>query len=170
MIDILIKLEQNHIVGLCKTMKSRKECLQKCINMAKYYPGGIEKYISSARLHLSASAKGENPYSGFVPSVPRGKTLLPFTNAFTNAEACGMENIKDLALCLVAGGMGERLGYKGIKIELPMEVTTGTSFLGYYAENILALQERAGEDVIIPLAIMTSGDTHDLTVKLLEVY
>ena len=30
---------------------------------------------------------------------------------------------------LVAGGMGERLGYNGIKIEIPIELTTKQSFI-----------------------------------------
>jgi UDP-sugar pyrophosphorylase len=30
---------------------------------------------------------------------------------------------------LVAGGLGERLGYNGIKVELPSEITTETSYV-----------------------------------------
>jgi len=62
---------------------------------------------------------------------------------------------------LVAGGLGERLGYSGIKISLPMEVTTETPFIQFYIEMILNYNPSA------PLMIMTSNDTHDRTVKLL---
>ncbi len=37
-----------------------------------------------------------------------------------------------------------------------------------YIESILALQAKAGGNAQLPLAIMTSGDTHERTLKLLE--
>ena len=41
---------------------------------------------------------------------------------------------------LLAGGLGERLGYNGIKIALPAEITTGRCYLQYYIDSLLALQ------------------------------
>ena len=73
---------------------------------------------------------------------------------------------------LVAGGLGERLGYSGIKVALPTEITTATTYLGLYCAEILALQNAsnklAGTSNIVPLVIMTSDDTHRRTVDLLE--
>jgi len=40
----------------------------------------------------------------------------------------------------VAGGLGERLGYSGIKVELPSQLSTGDSYLKFYIKAILALQ------------------------------
>ena len=40
---------------------------------------------------------------------------------------------------LVAGGLGERLGYSSIKIGIPLDLVTETTFLQYYIENILAI-------------------------------
>ena len=54
---------------------------------------------------------------------------------------------------LVAGGLGERLGYSGIKVQLPSQLTTGTTYLELYIRHILALQ---GSGAPLPLAIMTS--------------
>jgi UDP-sugar pyrophosphorylase len=69
----------------------------------------------------------------------------------------------------VAGGLGERLGYNGIKISLPQyESEREASFIKLYIEHILSLQRSAGEGVQLPLAIMTSDDTHALTVDLLK--
>jgi UDP-N-acetylglucosamine pyrophosphorylase len=68
------------------------------------------------------------------------------------------------AFVLVAGGLGERLGFSGIKVALPVESTTSECFLGLYCRSILALQAAAaaaGSSRALPLAIMTSGDTHD---------
>ena len=40
---------------------------------------------------------------------------------------------------LVAGGLGERLGYDGIKVRIPIDLLTRSSFLQYYVEYILAI-------------------------------
>lgn len=78
----------------------------------------------------------------------------------------------DCALVLVAGGLGERLGYNGIKLSLPVETATSTCFLELYVKTILALQDRSNElcgtSRKVPLVIMTSDDTHTLTEKLLK--
>jgi len=44
-----------------------------------------------------------------------------------------------LLIPLVAGGLGERLGYDGIKVALPIELATQKTFLEYYCQYILAL-------------------------------
>jgi UDP-sugar pyrophosphorylase len=103
----------------------------------------------------------------------------------------GLQELPFLAFVLVAGGLGERLGYnvsrarlgsvntrperlvQGIKIELPSEVSTGRCFLDLYCQTILEFQRRARAmtgraDIVLPLFIMTSGDTHDATMELLR--
>jgi UDP-sugar pyrophosphorylase len=62
---------------------------------------------------------------------------------------------------LVAGGLGERLGYHGIKLDIPVEVTETTSYLAHYASVIKAASKRLGR--AIPLIIMTSRDTDEGT-------
>jgi UDP-sugar pyrophosphorylase len=92
-------------------------------------------------------------------------------DAFNAYEAAGVAGFGKAAFVLVAGGLGERLGYGGIKVSLPTETTTGRCYLALYMEQILARQAvsnaAAGASDVVPLAIMTSGDTHDATVKLL---
>jgi len=41
------------------------------------------------------------------------------------------------AFVLVAGGLGERLGYSGIKVALPTETTTGIAYLQFYLTYFL---------------------------------
>lgn len=78
----------------------------------------------------------------------------------------------DAAFVLVAGGLGERLGYKGIKVALPTNTATMECYMSMYIRQILALQAMSnaasGASRVVPLAIMTSGDTHDKTVQLLK--
>lgn len=74
---------------------------------------------------------------------------------------------------LVAGGLGERLGYSGIKIAISTEITTRTSYIELYISNILSLQtisRREYPECVIPLVIMTSDDTHAATVALLRAH
>ncbi|XP_020108847.1 UDP-sugar pyrophosphorylase isoform X1 [Ananas comosus] len=138
------------------------------------YPGGLKAYIQNARKLLADSKAGKNPYDGFTPSVPSGEVLTFGDDNFIKLEEAGVREAKNAAFVLVAGGLGERLGYKGIKLALPAETTTGKCFLQQYIESILALQEAscklAGgqQHMQIPLVIMTSDDTNAPTLKLLE--
>lgn len=137
------------------------------------YPGGLKSYIKTARELLADSKAGKNPFDGFTPSVPTGEVLKFGDDTFINYEQAGVKEAKNAAFVLVAGGLGERLGYNGIKVALPAETTTGTCFLQNYIEYILALQESScrlaeGKCQEIPFAIMTSDDTHSRTQELLE--
>ncbi|ONK79525.1 uncharacterized protein A4U43_C01F7240 [Asparagus officinalis] len=138
------------------------------------YPGGLVSYIKNARSLLADSKAGKNPFDGFTPSVPSGEVLTFGDDNFMMLEEEGIREAQNAAFVLVAGGLGERLGYKGIKLALPSEITTGTCFLQHYVESILALQEASCKlspgkcDAQIPLVIMTSDDTHAPTLQLLE--
>ncbi|KAK3043699.1 hypothetical protein RJ639_000115 [Escallonia herrerae] len=138
------------------------------------YPGGLVSYIKSARELLADSKAGKNPFDGFTPSVPSGEALSYGDDNFIQFEETGVRQVQDAAFVLVAGGLGERLGYNGIKVALPVESTTGTCFLQHYIESILALQdascrlEQGARQRAIPFVIMTSDDTHLRTLQLLE--
>ncbi|KAJ8762873.1 hypothetical protein K2173_023002 [Erythroxylum novogranatense] len=138
------------------------------------YPGGLASYIRTARELLADSKAGKNPFDGFTPSVPSGENLTYGDENFIRYEEIGVREAQNAAFVLVAGGLGERLGYNGIKVALPAETTTGTCFLQLYIESILALQEasfrlnQGNHQQEIPFAIMTSDDTHAHTLKLLE--
>ena len=55
------------------------------------------------------------------------------------------------------------------QIGLPTELATGTKYIQYYIETILAYQSRyAAPGTKLPLCIMTSGDTNARTVALLK--
>ncbi|KAK6257595.1 hypothetical protein QUC31_001054 [Theobroma cacao] len=138
------------------------------------YPGGLASYIKTARELLADSKAGKNPYDGFTPSVPTGEILSFGDENFIKFEEVGIKEAQNAAFVLVAGGLGERLGYNGIKVALPAETTTGTCFLQLYIEHILALQEASSRltkgacQKEIPFVIMTSDDTHARTLELLE--
>eukprot|EP01033_Poteriospumella_lacustris_P011483 gene11484-8171_t len=131
--------------------------------------GGLEGYLSRARKLLAAARAGENPFDGWTPSVPSGVKLEPFTPEYQRYEEAGIPELGKCGFVLVAGGLGERLGYNGIKIELPVETVTRTSYIQHYIEEILAIQKRyAVPGFKLPLAIMVSDDTQAKTIALLE--
>lgn len=132
---------------------------------------------------LKESADGTNPFDEYTAVVPTGEVLsyptiladdtsTATSMSFTEAEEIGLSACSNIVFCLVAGGLGERLGYSGIKLSLSTDLCTDECYLSLYAKYILALQHRAREmtrstGLEIPLAIMTSGDTDAATRQLL---
>ena len=137
----------------------------------------MEDYVMRARKLLADSAANVNPFDDYKPTVPEGVYLKPGTPEFDAMEEKGLDEASKLGIVLIAGGLGERLGYSGIKISLPVcTVIEDYSYLRFYAEYALAIKERSlarnsaldRESFYVPFAIMVSDDTHDRTVKLLE--
>lgn len=54
-----------------------------------------------------------------MPSVPEGEKLDWGSPHFRELEQAGMTAAGGCAFVLVAGGLGERLGYSGIKVRGP---------------------------------------------------
>lgn len=129
------------------------------------YPGGLPGYIKNARVLLAAAATGSNPYEGYTPKQPDIVDLSGFGESYSAAEAAGVAAFAQTAVVLVAGGLGERLGYNGIKLDIPVEVTRNTTYLAHYAGVIRAASQKLGRP--IPLVIMTSLDTHEGTLATL---
>jgi len=138
----------------------------------KTCPGGVFGYVERAKVLLKDSKDGVNPFEGCEAVPPECEVLNVGTEMFSQMETLGSEQMASTAFVMVAGGLGERLGWNDIKISLPSESSTGTCYMELYAQSIRAAEERAskelGESVILPLAIMTSDDTHDKTVALLK--
>lgn len=131
------------------------------------YPGGMTQYLKNARNLISESQNGINPLKGFTPQIPQSVRLDKLDHAYREYEEIGSQCFGETGIVLVAGGLGERLGYSGIKIEIPVETICGTSYIELYAELIKAMESYSGK-ANIPLIIMTSADTHNKTTALLE--
>lgn len=117
--------------------------------------------------------RGENPFDKYKPEVPDGVFLKPGTEDFDTFEEEGLKELSKVGFVLIAGGLGERLGYSGIKINLPVcTIEEDYCYLKYYANYALACQQRALEIMpaaekrgfYVPFCIMVSNDTHDRTM------
>ena len=62
------------------------------------------------------------------------------TKEFYEMEKIGMEELTYCGYVLIAGGLGERLGYNSIKVGLPIETFTNLTYLNFYIKKILAIQ------------------------------
>jgi len=142
------------------------------------YSGGIIAYIRKAKILLKESAEGTNPFSEFTAFVPQGESLSYTSSnssdgmSFEEAELQGLTGIADVVFVLVAGGLGERLGYSGIKLSLETNLLSTQCYLEVYCKYIKAMQSMAQKrtgrkEIKIPLVIMTSGDTDSNTRQLL---
>ena len=93
---------------------------------------------------------------------------------FMNQKIQGFNELKRSVFVLVAGGLGERLDYKDIKIGLQTDLITLRSYIQIYIETILSYEDRVrkkekvSNDWFIPFCIMTSEDTHEQTISLLR--
>lgn len=145
-------------------------------NLDDAYPGGLTAYLGKARALLEDAHAGVNPFEQFEAKVPEGQHLAyeDEPEAYIQAEEKGLENAAEgLVFVLVAGGLGERLGYSGIKLSLETELCTKQTYLEFYVRYIQAIRDVVREkkqkpDLKLPLVIMTSGDTDPLTRELLE--
>lgn len=98
---------------------------------------------------------------------------------FAKFEKIGVFAIKDMALVLVAGGLGERMQSKTTKIDrkvhhLRHSKIENHSFFGYYLETILALEAhyyaQTGKRTHIPLMVMCTEHNYKNIVKVVKKY
>ena len=174
-IKLLLEVNQGHLFakwdrpGVNDDKKT--EFLEQAINFNLRYPGGIAAYQKNARELLQLSSAGENPFEGYKAEIPSGIDVNDIDGKFMDAEEIGLRIFNKSCVVLVAGGLGERLGYNGIKVAIPFSLVNGQTYLDWYIHNIIALQEKSNRlnntHDRVPFVIMTSDETHELTVALL---
>lgn len=119
--DLLKKLNDGGQSHLFKdfhqaSLGSRKALASQLEALDESYPIGILGYTTKAKELLEDSRKGVNPLDGWTPSVPKGEAFELGTTEYQETEAIGMKELSSTGFVLVAGGLGERLGYSGIKV------------------------------------------------------
>ncbi len=103
-----------------------------------------------------------------IPEVlkrPPNHHYVEIGDEYVQLEEQARPHIGEVGVVLVAGGLGERLGSREIKISLTCEIMTGTTFIDLYLSYLKAFSRISGSKM--NLFIMTSDDTHDQTVSLL---
>lgn len=143
------------------------------------YPGGLQAYTTNIRRLLSPGDNDHDhgAFDNWIPSLPSGQQPVRYPDDercsdddFVALEQLGVDQLPHTCFVLVAGGLGERLGYtEGIKLGLPVETLTHQTYLGFYCDYIRTYENlMSGTSGSLPLAIMVSMDTELKTRQLLE--
>jgi len=82
----------------------------------------MKQYLERARKLLDDSKNNVNPFESYSPSEPSGVFLHPGSPEFDEMEKAGLAELERVCFVLIAGGLGERLGYSGIKVSLPVVI------------------------------------------------
>ena len=176
-INLLEELGQKEIISKFKkaSKQEQKEFIAQIIRLDKACRGGIKDYLKRAKILLEKSKSKENNFQDYIIEVPDDIPHLDIgSEEFYELDQLGFNQLKDTVFVLVAGGLGERLGYKGIKIGLQNELVTLRTYIEVYTDFIKAYEDRirkkeeVSSNWFIPFCIMTSGDTHDKTISLLK--
>lgn len=173
LVEELCAEDQGHLfaewTGAASEEADQRRLLKQLVELDQAYPGGLAAYVREARVLLARSRDGLSPLAGLSAEVPDAAECAAAPSfetdraAWDALEARGLRAVRDTAFVLVAGGVGERLGYDGIKVALEASLATHTSLLARYCGAIGAL----GGDT---LAIMTSPATHARTAALLRAH
>ncbi|MCC5850848.1 MAG: UTP--glucose-1-phosphate uridylyltransferase [Verrucomicrobia bacterium] len=168
----LLENQQYHLFddwdppGVCEPEK--RAFLEQLLQVNANYPGGIAGYTDNARRLLAQSRQGLNPFEGYRPEQPDAVDLSAMDGIYDQMESVGQAHFDRTGVVLVAGGLGERLGHNGIKLDLPVEAILNTSYLAHYADCLLAMEARMATPKPVPFVIMVSEDTHAPTLRALE--
>ena len=176
-LKFLRELGQDEIISKFNRVspKEQNDFIAQVNRLDKACRGGIKDYLKRAKILLEKSRKNVNYYKDCKIEVPDDIPHIDIgSDEFYELDQLGFDQIKDTVFVLVAGGLGERLGYSGIKIGLQNELITLRTYIEVYTDFIKAFEDRIRKreempsDWFIPFCIMTSGDTHDKTVSLLK--
>jgi UDP-sugar pyrophosphorylase len=111
---------QSHLLHAFSKSKDKEKLQELAAQLFKlnkgYALGGLLGYIEKAKTLLEDSKSGVNPLDGWKPSVPKGEKFDLGTEKYDSTEAQGMKFLGKVGFILVAGGLGERLGYNGAKV------------------------------------------------------
>jgi hypothetical protein len=98
----------------------RRQLAQQLESLDKeYVDGGLAGCIKNVRTLLLNSKNNVNPLDGWKPTLDTtsaGKAFQLGTPEYQEMEAKGLPELGAVGFVLVAGGLGERLGYSGIKV------------------------------------------------------
>lgn len=145
--------------------ETQVDLLEDLYEFEKDYEGGVEQYIINGRRLLDLRDQESEIYSEIEvpPLLYRAPSLYHRSDELDALEQQAEALMKHTVFVLVAGGMGERLGYSGAKVTLPIETASGEKYLQHYLKWALTV---GGAKV--PFVIMTSAETHQNTVALIK--
>ncbi|EUD68296.1 hypothetical protein C922_01316 [Plasmodium inui San Antonio 1] len=127
----------------------------------------------SSYLSLSDEPKGKQPNkTNTQKDATQASGTLAQIDQYLQYEQIGLSQIDKVCFVLLAGGLGERLNHKDIKLKLLTNLVSEKTYIEYYCNHLKAFQEyikrRKNKEVDIPFIIMLSDDTYEETVTFLR--
>ena len=169
LVEELANLGQSHLLPfVMRDIEGGRSSslLNELAGIERFYHGGIVQYIRNAQRLLraqdSSAPASSSEFSSLdqSPRIVHAPSLLAPSPELQALEQRGAALMRQTVFVLVAGGLGERLGFSGIKLSLPVDTASERTYLQHY---ISWIHSAAGGDA--PLVIMTSDDTHQRTVE-----
>ena len=117
-LKLLKELNQEHIIEKYYTSSKieQKDFLIQFNQLDKVCRGGIKDYLIRAKILLDESKKKTNYFRDTIIEIPDNIPHIKIgTQEFFELDQLGFNHLKETVFVLVAGGLGERLGYSGIK-------------------------------------------------------
>ena len=144
-LKLLQDLNQDHIISRynSSSLQEQKDFITQFNKLDKVCRGGIKDYLRRAKLLLEDSKNKVNHFNDTTIEIPHDIPHIEIgTNEFFELDQLGFNQIKDTVFVLVAGGLGERLGYTGIKIGLQNDLITLRTYIEVYTDYIKAYEDR----------------------------
>lgn len=153
----LQKYGQEHVLAWWDKLddRQRRQLLQQLERIDLEKLGG---------LYARREESFEVPASERIAPIP----VVRFESDNREARALGERSLREggVAVILVAGGQGSRLGFEHPKGMYPIGPVSDHSLFQIHAEKVLALRRRYGRP--IPFLIMTSPINHDETQEFFQ--
>lgn len=165
---ILANTQQTHLLNLvekCTDENKLKYLASQIEHISNCYDGGLEAYVKKGRELVHEFRTGIKDLPQRLEK-PANINKISLNAEFEELEERGRNLIGQTGFVLVAGGLGERLGSKDIKISLVCELMSEITFMDLYMAYMKEFSSISGKKA--QLFIMTSNDTHDKTVAFLQ--
>ena len=152
----------------------KKKIVSSLFSFHKQYPGGLSQYVATGKALLEDALNQKNTLNDIQKiSIPECDDLDNLSPSLEKSyQEIAIENFDKLAISLVAGGIGERLGLNIEKINIPFDSYQGKTYLQWYCELIVSMQklyhDKTRQTTAIPLVIMVSEKTIDGIKKALS--
>lgn len=126
--------------------EAKERMAEQILEFEGHYPGGLKSYTEKISSLMTEFVEGKTKYDDVMLKVPATVNLTwDELDLVRNSDQQGIPELKKCAFFLLAGGLGERLGYHGAKPCMSLDSVSHISFLQLYCEYILAYQDLFGK-------------------------
>lgn len=139
---------------------------------------GLARYLQNAATLLADWRIEQNPFVGLIPLIPIKQSIrlddLSIGSAqrrsFEDREKLGIQQAGRTVFALVAGGMGQRLGFNGLKVSIRPSSLGDEEYMRLFLEKIKELGVLSADGRKPVFFVMTSPDNHEQMIEKFESY